>query len=100
MKKYLFIIIIIFILLFNILTAGKNLKLPKNIKVISQSCTMVALYINSIDLENNELIVLEFCTGFAENYKLVNIIRTGIKVDPKTQMSFQGKDAPFQQQKL
>ncbi|MBN2353544.1 MAG: hypothetical protein JXD23_13305 [Spirochaetales bacterium] len=66
-----------------------NVNLPGNVRVVAQSCNARAMYQTVIDLENNEIVILVY-----NEMNLLNVIRTGIKADPKTQGSVPGTDAP------
>jgi hypothetical protein len=97
MKKYL---CFAFLLSLSIAINAQNLsdQLPKNAKLISQSCTHHDLFISLIDLDNNELVLVRYgykAQMFMDSkYKLYQVFRTGIKIDPKLQGYIQGTDSP------
>jgi hypothetical protein len=66
-----------------------NVNLPRNVRVVAQSCNARAMYQTVVDLENNEIVILVY-----NETNLLNVIRTGIKADPKTQVPVPGTDAP------
>lgn len=72
----------------------RNLDMPKEIIIISQSGTMYQLWITAIDLSNNELIILIYSHSGSES-EIENVIRTGIKIDPSKQLAVKGTDGPF-----
>ncbi|MBN2212916.1 MAG: hypothetical protein JW723_01615 [Bacteroidales bacterium] len=77
-------------------------QLPKNAKLISQSCDQNDLYISLLDLDNDELVILRY--GYktqgiiGSTYGLKLVIRTGIKIDPKIQDCVKGSDSPFKEE--
>jgi len=96
------IIIILLLLIISTLSFSNNknkdltTQIPKNGYILSQSCTMRSLFITMIDLDNNEMVILQYAgSGSTDPVELVNVIRTGIIVSPKKQLSFLGKDAPY-----
>ncbi|MBN1950268.1 MAG: hypothetical protein JW801_03640 [Bacteroidales bacterium] len=66
----------------------KELKPPKNAILISQASYNYSIIYTMIDLENNEMVLVLY-GGYqslaSENYKLRNVIRTGIYIDPEQQ---------------
>ncbi len=66
-----------------------NVNLPRTVRVVAQSCNARAMYQTVIDLENDEIVILVY-----NETNLLNVIRTGIKADPKTQGAVTGADAP------
>ena len=97
MKKIIFMIIIITISTF--FTFSKDFEVPKNVKIISQSCAMTSFFVSVIDLSNNEVIILEYSTKAGLMGKLINLIRTGMFVNPEKQSFLEGKDCPYESQK-
>ena len=94
MKKIICLIIILFS------TVGISFaieKAPTNVKFISQSCTMSSLFITVIDLDANEIIILQYHINGMDvsQYRLSNVIRTGMKIDPNSTNQTTGTDAPF-----
>jgi hypothetical protein len=77
---------------------------PKNAKLISQSCTTADLFISLIDMDNNELVIVVYGIdregmNLPEyNYKRVQVIRTGITIDPNIQGYIKGEDAATKKQ--
>ena len=99
MKKYFFLIFIFIIFSSNLF--AEDFEVPKNIKIISQSCTFVSVFITVIDLSNNEIVLLEYgakANGIAKG-KLVNVIRTGMFANPEKQSFLIGDDAPKKSQR-
>jgi hypothetical protein len=69
---------------------------PKNVKVLGQSCSQSILFLTVIDLENNEVVILCYY-GWAKNVQLLEVIRTGsFFVNPGEQPTISGEDAPFE----
>lgn len=100
MKRFYFMIAMIFILSANIWAASgrkhaENFKVPEKIKIISQSCNITYLFISAIDLSNNEFIIMVYSHGGKNSY-LENVIRTGTFVDSQEQETVPGTDMPFE----
>ncbi len=73
----------------NVQEEEETIEVPKNVRIISQSCNAVSLFITVIDLSNNEIVILEYDSN--QNLltgDLLNIIRTGMFADPKTASIF------------
>lgn len=72
-------------------------KLPQNAKLISQSCTANSLFVSLIDLENNELVIVRYGIDpdlkMVPDYRLSQVFRTGIKIDPQIQNFIKGEDS-------
>jgi uncharacterized lipoprotein YbaY len=66
-----------------------NVNLPRQVRVVAQSCDNHAMYQTVIDLENDEIVILVY-----NEMNLLNVIRTGIKADAKGQPAVTGTDAP------
>jgi len=82
--------------------AALNADMPKNAKLISQSCTQNDLLISLIDTDNNELVIIRYglkVIKFVSRYELVQVMRTGIKIDPTTQGYIKGSDFPAKDEK-
>ncbi len=71
----------------------ENVNLPQKVLFLAQSGTTTSLFQTVIDLENNELVVLEY---FAST--LYRVYRTGLIVDPNDYKNYQisSTDAPFE----
>ena len=68
---------------------------PKNVKVLGQSCSQSFLFLTVIDLENNEVVIL--CYRPWKNVQLFDVTRTGsFFVNPGEQPAISGEDAPFE----
>jgi hypothetical protein len=68
---------------------------PKNVKVLGQSCSQTYLFLTVIDLENNEVVIL--CYYAWKNVQLFDVTRTGsFIVNPEEQSAISGEDAPFE----
>ena len=69
---------------------------PKNVKVLGQSCSQSFLFLTVIDLENNEVVILCYY-AWAKNVQLLDVIRTGsFFVNTEEQPAISGEDAPFE----
>jgi len=69
---------------------------PKNVKVLGQSCSQNHLFLTVIDLENNEVVILCYY-AWLKNVQLLDVIRTGsFFVNPGEQPAISGGDAPFE----
>ena len=69
---------------------------PKNVKVLGQSCSQTYLFLTVIDLENNEVVILCYL-AWAKDVHLIDVIRTGsFFVNPGEQPAISGEDAPFE----
>lgn len=69
---------------------------PKNVKVLGQSCSQHNLFLTVIDLENNEVVILCYL-AWAKNVQLFDVTRTGsFFVNPGEQPAISGEDAPFE----
>jgi hypothetical protein len=69
---------------------------PKNVKVLGQSCSQTYLFLTVIDLENNEVVILCYY-AWVKNVMLYKVIRTGsFFVNPGEQPAISGGDAPFE----
>ncbi len=101
MKKIL--LLLSMVMLFGCVTSQKtievpeNVNLPKKILFLAQSGTMTSLFQTVIDLENNELVVLEYYAN-----TLYRVYRTGLIVDPNDYKNHQisSTDAPFEKQEI
>lgn len=73
-------------------SAPGYIDLPEKVLFLAQSGTQDAMFQTVIDLENNELVVLEY-----NNNILFRVYRTGIQADPRNYRNFGilGTDAPF-----
>jgi hypothetical protein len=106
-KKRLFVIICSVLILAltatGVFAAKKDDKVPTRVKVIAQSCTAAGLCLTVIDLDQNEIVILFYASlpgsPFRTKLELVNIIRTGMFVDPEEQVAIIGQDAPFEEEK-
>ncbi|RXQ95858.1 hypothetical protein EO244_06000 [Ancylomarina salipaludis] len=69
----------------------QSVDMPKKVLFLSQSGTQSSLYQTVIDLENNEMVILEFASS-----RLSIVYRTGVILDPKDYrgMKVEGTDAP------
>lgn len=85
-----------FLLLTTLFIYSADLETPKKVKIISQSCTMASVFVSVVDLSNNEVVILEYVTKNGNFGRLINVIRTGMTVDPKKITFLEGKDVPFQ----
>ena len=65
-----------------------DVNLPRTVRVVAQSCDNHALYQTVVDLENNDIVILVY-----NEMNLINVIRTGIKVDAKAQSPVTGQRA-------
>lgn len=102
MKKN-YLLILLAIISFSISSAqDQKDQLPENAKLISQSCTQTDLFISLIDLDNSELVIVRYSytpkMKMVLDYKLTQVFRTGIKVDPELQGYIKGEDSPSKEQ--
>lgn len=72
--------------------------MPKNVKVIGQSCSQNNLFLTVIDLDNNDVVILSYM-AWGNDVKLNKVIRTGLFVNPDEQPFISGRDAPFEEEK-
>jgi hypothetical protein len=69
-------------------------EVPKNIKIISQSCSSGYMFLTVIDLDSNKVVILTYgCDGIST--RLISCLKTGIKIDPNKQGFVVGTDAPI-----
>ena len=68
-----------------------DVDIPENVLFIAQSGTQDSMFQTLIDLENNEMVVLEYSSGI-----LSIVYHTGITLDPDHYINLQieGTDAP------
>ena len=70
---------------------------PKNVKVLGQSCSQSFLFLTVIDLENNEVVILCYRPWKMYDVHLFGVTRTGsFFVNPGEQPAISGEDAPFE----
>lgn len=106
-KRRLFVIICLVLILAltatGVFAAKKDNMVPTKVKVIAQSCTAAGLCLTVIDLDRNEIVILFYASlpgsPLRTKLELVNIIRTGMFVDPEEQVAIIGQDAPFAEEK-
>lgn len=98
MKQVLLLLLLQFTLTAHTQTTGKTPPIPQNAKLISQSCTQTDLFITLIDLDTNEMVIVRYgikkVMSWTPDYELVQVIRTGIKLNPQLQGFVQGQDSP------
>lgn len=83
--------------------AKKDLQVPTNVKLISQSCMKDALFVTVIDLSNNEVVILSYYLKpmlTSPSLQLLDVCRTRMFVNPNEQQPVKGVDAPFSQDEV
>ncbi|HBI36309.1 MAG: hypothetical protein A2355_18410 [Spirochaetes bacterium RIFOXYB1_FULL_32_8] len=95
-KNYFIILLLVFFTFSMFSKTNDEVTAPKNVKLISQSCTQLALFLTVIDLDNKEIVILEYQYKVnGRNYYLSQVIRTGMFATPDQISFFKGTDAPY-----